>query len=561
MVPSPPATMSNPSRHSRAASSASSLLPVSTQSASKLPSSARNRPTSLLPPPEDGLQITRALAFEVSILLVLHSSHVRMSLPRTALEVWWEPLRSSLLERVLRLDSEELDNRQPYLAPSFTVESYHGLVPVAGDVTHLASTHGRLDPLPGGEVLQEGLPQSGDVGQRERATEVGALVPPVGDEDARDAVEVCPGDLGDQARPNHLPDELALELRVLLAAPGQYTHHPRVSPPDRLFDGQPVHPTLVDVRVEPLLLPQPRDAQPILPLATDFFHVRIIPRNPKFTLPNFLQTRVFRGEDGHRLWETVNLLGWAASRRSLVDSRGFLEQLKRAVIGHPALVHPFLERFGEGDVSEEGVRTFAIQYYRHVRVSRLYLAALISNCGHDEKLQLALAEILFDEYGHLNPDETHPALYRRFLTALDITEEEWENPPTIPEVQLYISAHRELTRDPDIRLGLGAMGPASEWPVPPIYVRLTEGLKKAVELSDDALEIFTSHVTMDVTHARIMMDAAAPYAEDEESQQKVREGAMRSLDARSVMLDGLHKAVYGETAPLAGDASVRAARP
>ena len=244
-----------------------------------------------------------------------------------------------------------------------------------------------------------------------------------------------------------------------------------------------------------------------------------------------------------------------------MDSRGFLEQLKREVIGHPALVHPFLERFGEGDVSEEGVRTFAIQYYRHVRVSRLYLAALISNCGHDEKLQLALAEILFDEYGHLNPDETHPALYRRFLTALDITEEEWEEPPTIPEVQLYISAHRELTRDPDIRLGLGAMGPASEWPVPPIYVRLTEGLKKAVELSDEALEIFTSHVTMDVTHARIMMDAAAPYAEDEESQQKVREGAMRSLDARSVMLDGFHKAVYGETAPLADDASVRAARP
>ena len=255
-------------------------------------------------------------------------------------------------------------------------------------------------------------------------------------------------------------------------------------------------------------------------------------------------------------------LTWSGGEQEvLVDSRGFLEQLKREVIGHPALVHPFLERFGEGDVSEEGVSKFAIQYYRHVRVSRLYLAALISNCGHDEKLQLALAEILFDEYGHLNPDETHPALYRRFLTALDITEEEWEEPPTIPEVQLYISAHRELTRDPDIRLGLGAMGPASEWPVPPIYVRLTEGLKKAVELSDEALEIFTSHVTMDVTHARIMMDAAAPYAEDEESQQKVREGAMRSLDARSVMLDGLHKAVYGETAPLADDASVRAARP
>jgi len=108
-----------------------------------------------------------------------------------------------------------------------------------------------------------------------------------------------------------------------------------------------------------------------------------------------------------------------------VNSEEFLQQLKREVIGHHALTHPFLERFGEGDADAEGIRTFAIQYYRHVRVSRLYLAALISNCRDDEKLQLALAEVLFDEYGHLDPEETHPALYRRFLEALGIGEEEW----------------------------------------------------------------------------------------------------------------------------------------
>lgn len=235
-----------------------------------------------------------------------------------------------------------------------------------------------------------------------------------------------------------------------------------------------------------------------------------------------------------------------------MGSEGFLGRLKREVIGHPALTHPFLQRFGDGDISEEGVRTFAIQYYRHVRVSRLYLAALISNCGHDEGLQLALAEVLFDEYGHLNPDETHPALYRRFLHALDITEEEWEAPATLPEIELYVSRHRELSRHPDFRLGLGALGPASEWPVPPIYVRLSEGLKKATGLPPEALEIFTSHVTMDVTHARIMMDAIAPYAEDEEGQRRVREGALASLDARSVMMDGLYRAVYAEPAPLHG---------
>ncbi len=242
-----------------------------------------------------------------------------------------------------------------------------------------------------------------------------------------------------------------------------------------------------------------------------------------------------------------------------VNPEEFLGRLKREVIGHPALVHPFLERFGEGDASEEGVRTFAIQYYRHVRVSRLYLAALISNCRDDEGLQLALAGILFDEYGHLNPEETHPALYRRFLRALGVNEEEWEVPRTLPEIELYIENHYALCRHPDIRLGLGALGPASEWPVPPIYVRLAEGLKKSAGLPEEALEIFTSHVTMDVEHARIMMNAVAPYAEDEEGQGRVREGAVRSLEARSVMLDGLYKAVYKEPVPITGT-SVRVAR-
>ena len=238
-----------------------------------------------------------------------------------------------------------------------------------------------------------------------------------------------------------------------------------------------------------------------------------------------------------------------------MDTAEFFGKLKREVIGHPALAHPFLLRFGDGDATPEGVRTFAVQYYRHVRVSRLYLAALISNCGHDESLQLALAGILFDEYGALDPGETHPALYRRFLRALGMSEEEWEEPPTLPEIELYISAHREITRDPDFRLGLGALGPASEWPVPPIYARLSEGLKKSAGLSDRDLEIFISHVTMDVEHARIMMDAVAPYAGDEEGQRRVREGALRSLDARSVMLDGLYKAVYGEPAPVMGFAT------
>jgi pyrroloquinoline-quinone synthase len=53
-----------------------------------------------------------------------------------------------------------------------------------------------------------------------------------------------------------------------------------------------------------------------------------------------------------------------------------------------------------------------------------------------------------------------------------------------------------------------------------------------------------------------MMEAMAPYAENEDGQSMVRKGALRSLDARSVMLDGLYKAVFKDSVPVL-DASVR----
>src|SRR5919112_1758368 len=120
---------------------------------------------------------------------------------------------------------------------------------------------------------------------------MGALVAPVGNEDARDAVEVSPGNLRDEARPNRLPHELSLELRILLTAPQEYPHHPRVRPLSGFLDRQPVHPTLVNVRVEPLVLPPPRNTQPIL--SRRFSHAYIIPQSHAFSSANFLQTSLF----------------------------------------------------------------------------------------------------------------------------------------------------------------------------------------------------------------------------------------------------------------------------
>ena len=131
---------------------------------------------------------------------------------------------------------EELDDWEPDLAVRLLVELYHGTVSASGDVAYLTRTQRRCNLLADGEVCKESFPEGSYVGKRKRTPEMCPLVAAVSDEDARDAVEVRPADLRDEARPDRLPNELSLELRILLTAPGKYLHYPRVRTLDGLLD-------------------------------------------------------------------------------------------------------------------------------------------------------------------------------------------------------------------------------------------------------------------------------------------------------------------------------------
>src|SRR5215211_2357177 len=90
--------------------------------------------------------------------------------------------------------------RQPDLV--VVVQPDGGIGAIAGDVADLPGTERRLYPLADGELREERLPERTNVGERERGIDVRPLVTPIGDEDPRDAIEVCAGDLGDQTSTN-----------------------------------------------------------------------------------------------------------------------------------------------------------------------------------------------------------------------------------------------------------------------------------------------------------------------------------------------------------------------
>src|SRR3712207_4087192 len=84
-------------------------------------------------------------------------------------------------------------------------------------------------------------------------------------------------DLRDQARPDRLPYQLPLELRVLLPTAHQDVHHPRKRTPDSLLDRQAVDPPRIDVGIQTLILPPPRNAEPVLSYVSRLCHAYTIP--------------------------------------------------------------------------------------------------------------------------------------------------------------------------------------------------------------------------------------------------------------------------------------------
>ncbi|MFQ5533981.1 MAG: TenA family transcriptional regulator [Sphingomonadales bacterium] len=221
----------------------------------------------------------------------------------------------------------------------------------------------------------------------------------------------------------------------------------------------------------------------------------------------------------------------------------FFKDLWLELSEHQGVTHPFLDRFATGPLSLEAVRSFGKHYYHHARMFLHYLAYIVPGMPTEES-QLILMENLVDEYGSFDPSWVHPAVYRSFLIALGLQPQDWQETEALPEVKLYIDRHMNLCRYGDPVMACGALGLGTEWFVPLIFSKIIAGLEGAGTLTDDGLTYWKAHVTLDVLHSYEAMRALAPFTTEVEERAKIREGALRSLDARKVLWDGMARVTF-----------------
>jgi pyrroloquinoline-quinone synthase len=136
-------------------------------------------------------------------------------------------------------------------------------------------------------------------------------------------------------------------------------------------------------------------------------------------------------------------------------------------------------------------------------------------------------------------------LYRNFMLAIGETPNLYPDTDIIPELCDYIDTMMRLTQHGHWIAAVGAVGIASEWPIPHYYHGLLQGLQGIQGINAQDLELFSGHIELDLEHARMIEQALLPHLEETSGRALLLEGIECNLNARMHLMTGLDRVVFG----------------
>src|SRR3972149_3092848 len=127
----------------------------------------------------------------------------------------------------------------------------------------------------------------------------------------------------------------------------------------------------------------------------------------------------------------------------------FIRELEREIMASEAVRHPFLARFASEPLTIEQIRAFGLQHYQLVRVFTTYMTNLLPKIP-DRDAATLFRHVFDDEFGAVSGRDasvgqatifrSHVHLYRDFLSALGVREEEWGRGRLLPAAPAHIRA-------------------------------------------------------------------------------------------------------------------------
>jgi pyrroloquinoline quinone (PQQ) biosynthesis protein C len=217
---------------------------------------------------------------------------------------------------------------------------------------------------------------------------------------------------------------------------------------------------------------------------------------------------------------------------NLVAPEDFLVWLKHRIAGHRVNHHPLFDHFDADSLSREEVRYFLANY--RVNMQRFHLHVAAYSLIVPFEMREELYHNLHDEFGQGDFRKAHPNLFEPLMDHFGGAREEDINPETCHLLNTKIN----LCWFADgLHYGLGGMG-ALELSIPAQQRRILAHLRR-IGLSKDLVEFFVVHCECDEAHGDGWFAAGLPYLVGSEAFQRTFTGAMRMLDARAGVYDGI----------------------
>ena len=144
---------------------------------------------------------------------------------------------------------------------------------------------------------------------------------------------------------------------------------------------------------------------------------------------------------------------------------------------------------------------------------------------------------------HGEPDvDGHPALFRRFMLSLGLTEEDWEAVSTgknlLPGIAHYKKVHYSLFQGGLSEEMVGAIIFGMERTTPHRHSAVLDGLNTFSQQTGHKVDVqfFSEHVAVDDYHNTALIKPLESWFRDPTKVQRMKEGAVRSFDARREFL-------------------------
>jgi pyrroloquinoline quinone (PQQ) biosynthesis protein C len=229
-----------------------------------------------------------------------------------------------------------------------------------------------------------------------------------------------------------------------------------------------------------------------------------------------------------------------------LSGEAFVKEIEEMVSKKHSKDHPVIELIEKGELSREGLKGFAGQFYLFFpKPFPKPIAAMLGRCPDDAVLEKMWIENVVEEgTGELTGTDSHKRLYIRFAEACGYSREELDRVEPLPETLAFLDWRELLIYQRSwlelyASQGFGLEGTANKR-----MARIVNGLTKYYGFDRDSEDIrfWTLHMGVDEEHMKVGPEAVKKYAVTDLQQKQVRQAIQKTLDIFWLAHDGIKRA-------------------